>query len=82
MRAAAEDPTSALKPAQRKRIAEAAEYLDAAPTVVRVVRDAPVGEHDDQVPRAAADPVMATMLAEKFGVKTAMARLMRVMAER
>ena len=82
VRAAAEDPLTALKPAQRKRIAEAAGYLDAAPTVVRVVRDAPVGEHDDQVPREAADPVLAAALAEKFGVKTAMARLMRVMAER
>lgn len=82
VRAAAEDPLSALKPAQRKRIAEAAVYLDAAPTVVRVVRDAPVRDHDDQVPREAADPVMAAALAEKFGVKTAVARLMRVMAER
>ena len=82
VRAAAEDPASTLKPAQRKRIAEAAEYLDAAPTVVRVVRDAPVVEHDDVLPREPKDPVMATMLAEKFGVKTAMARLTRVMAER
>jgi 5'-3' exonuclease len=82
VRAAAEDPQSTLKPAQRKRIAEAAVYLDAAPTVVRVVRDAPVGDHDDRVPREAADPVMAAALAEKFGVKTAMARLMRAMAER
>jgi 5'-3' exonuclease len=82
VRAAAADPLTALKPAQRTRIAEAAGYLDAAPTVVRVVRDAPVGEHDDRVPREAADPVLAAALAEKFGVKTAMARLMRVMAER
>jgi 5'-3' exonuclease len=82
VRAAAQDPQSALKPAQRNRIAEAAEYLNAAPTVVRVVRDAPVGEHDDRLPREAADPVLATALAEKFGLKTAVARLMRVMAER
>jgi len=82
VRAAATDPTSTLKPAQRKRIAEAAAYLDAAPTVVRVVRDAPVVEHDDVLPREPKDPVMATMLAEKFGVKTAMARLTRMMAER
>ena len=82
VRAAATDPASTLKPAQRKRIAEAAAYLDAAPTVVRVVRDAPVVEHDDVLPREPKDPVMATMLAEKFGVKTAMARLTRMMAER
>jgi 5'-3' exonuclease len=82
VRAAAADPLSALKPAQRKRIAEAAGYLDAAPTVVRVVRDAPVAEHDDRVPREAKDPVMAEMLAEKFGVKAAVARLVRALAER
>ena len=82
VRAAATDPASALKPAQRKRIAEAAAYLEAAPTVVRVVRDAPVAEHDDRLPREAKDPVMATMLAEKFGVKAAMARVMRVLGER
>ena len=64
------------------RIAEAAAYLEAAPTVVRVVRDAPVAEHDDRLPREAKDPVMATMLAEKFGVKAAMARVMRVLGER
>ncbi|WP_370354594.1 5'-3' exonuclease H3TH domain-containing protein [Catenulispora sp. EB89] len=82
VRAAATDPASTLKPAQRKRIAEAVAYLDAAPTVVRVVRDAPVVEHDDVLPREPKDPVMATMLAEKFGVKAAMARVTRVMAER
>ena len=82
VRAAATDPASTLKPAQRKRIAEAAGYLDAAPTVVRVVRDAPVVEHDDVLPREAKDPIMAAMLAEKFGLKTAMARVIRVMGER
>jgi 5'-3' exonuclease len=82
VRAAATDPASALKPAQRKRIAEAAGYLDAAPTVVRVVRNAPVTEHDDRVPREAADPIMVAMLAEKFGLKAAVARVVRVMGER
>jgi 5'-3' exonuclease len=82
VRAAAADPSSALKPAQRKRIGEAAGYLDAAPTVVRVVRDAPVVEHDDRLPREPKDPIMAAMLAEKFGLKAVMSRLTRAMAER
>ena len=82
MRAAAADPASTLKPAQRKRIAEAAAYLDAAPTVVRVVRDAPRGGTRRPAAAGTEDPLMATMLAEKFGVKTAMARLTRVLAER
>lgn len=82
VRAAATDPASALKPAQRKRIGEAAAYLDAAPTVVRVVRDAPVVEHIDVLPREPKDPIMAAMLAEKFGLKAVMARVTRVMGER
>jgi 5'-3' exonuclease len=82
VRAAAEDPASALKPAQRKRIIEAAGYLDVAPTVVRVVRDAPVAEHSDLLPREPKDPIMAEMLVEKFGLKSAVARLTKIMAQR
>ncbi|NUP49390.1 MAG: 5'-3' exonuclease [Catenulispora sp.] len=82
VRAAALDPASALRPAQRTRIVEAAEYLDAAPTVVRVVRDAPVIEHDDRVPRQAEDPVALAALAEKYGLKAAVGRLEKALAER
>ena len=82
VRAAAADPASALKPAQRKRIVEAAGYLDAAPTVVRVVRDTPVVEHDDRVPAAAQDPVALAALAEKFGLKAAVNRLTKALADR
>jgi 5'-3' exonuclease len=82
VRAAALDPVSNLKPAQRKRIVEAAAYLDAAPTVVRVVRDAPVVDHDDRLPREPKDPVQLATLAEKFGLKTATARLVKALAER
>ncbi|GAA2063054.1 5'-3' exonuclease [Catenulispora yoronensis] len=82
VRAAAGDPGSALKPGQRKRIVEAAEYLDAAPTVVRVVRDAPVVEHDDRLPEAAADPGALAALAERYGLKTAVGRLEKALASR
>jgi 5'-3' exonuclease len=82
VRAAAADPASPVKPAQRKRIIEAAAYLDAAPIVVRVVRNAPVVEHDDRLPRAPKDPVLLASLAEKFGLKTVVARLTKALAER
>ncbi|GAA1956363.1 5'-3' exonuclease [Catenulispora subtropica] len=82
VRAAAVDPLSKLKPAQRKKIAEAAGYLDAAPTVVRVVRDAPVMEHDDRLPREVKDPVALAALAEEFGLKAATGRLVKALAER
>src|SRR2546423_11547070 len=82
VRAAAADPASSLKPAQRKRIIDAAAYLDAAPIVVRVVRNAPVVEHDDRLPRTPKDPVLLAALAEKYGLKTVVARLTKALAER
>ena len=41
---------------QRRKLAEAADYLEKAPAVVRVARDAPVTEHDDLLPAHAAGP--------------------------
>jgi 5'-3' exonuclease len=80
VRAAAVDPTSKLKAGQRKRIVEAAGYLDVAPTVVRVVRDAPVLEHEDRVPREVKDSEALATLAETYGLKTAAARLVKALA--
>lgn len=82
VRAAAVDPASKLKPGQRKRIVEAASYLDVAPTVVRVVRDTPVLEHEDRVPREVKDPDALATLAETYGLKTATARLVKALAAR
>ena len=82
IRTAAADPATPFKPAQRQRIIEAAAYLDAAPIVVRVVRNAPVIEHDDRLPRTPKDPVVLAALAEKFGLKTVVARLTKALAER
>lgn len=55
VRAAAADPGSALTPAQRTRITEAADYLDVAPKVVAVARDLPLGEVDSARPGLDAD---------------------------
>src|SRR5699024_8497374 len=46
VRAAAADPASALTPAQRRRITEAAGYLDVAGQVVAVARDLDLGAAD------------------------------------
>lgn len=46
IRQAATDRWSDIKPRIRRNVVEGADYLDVAPTVVRVAHDAPVGEPD------------------------------------
>jgi 5'-3' exonuclease len=70
---AAGDP--GLTPAQRRRLTEAADYLDVAPAVVRVAPDAPVAEVDDAVPRTPADPDRLVELARRWGLTSSVARL-------
>ena len=82
VRAAAADPASAMKAGVRKRIAEAAAYLDAAPTVVNVVRDAPVTAHDDALPGTPADAEALVALAERYGLARAAKRMVEVLAAR
>ncbi|MBQ6644373.1 MAG: 5'-3' exonuclease [Saccharopolyspora sp.] len=54
---AAEAGDKRLTPRVRGKLADSAEYLAAAPSVVRVVRDAPVVlDRPDPLPRSAADP--------------------------
>lgn len=60
---------------QRRRLTEAADYLAAAPTVVQVVRDAPVPTVDDRLPDAPADPDALTRLAERWGIGSSLARV-------
>ena len=57
-----------LKGAQRTRLEAAGDYLDAAPTVVQVARDAPVGAVDGVLPGAVADPVLMSRLAADYGL--------------
>jgi len=74
----------ALAPLQRRRLLEAAAYLDAAPSVVRVARDAPVPAVEDALPSTPADPDAVVALAERWGLAGPAARLvdaLRVGAE-
>jgi len=73
---------SAMKAAARRRITEAADYLDAAPVVVNVVRDTPVSEHDDRIPTKPADPDALAALTERYGLGRAVQRLADVLAAR
>ncbi len=66
--------------AQRLRLAEAADYLRVAPGVVRVAPDAPVAEVDDRVPVTPADPDRLVQLAERWGLSSSVARVVRAMS--
>jgi 5'-3' exonuclease len=59
----------------RRRLLDAAAYLDAAPGVVRVAADAPVGKIDDALPASPADPDAVVSLAERWGLAGPATRL-------
>lgn len=73
---AAESPDGGLTATQRARIAGAAEYLAAAPGVVRVVRDVPLPRLDAAVSRVPAHPEELARLAERWGLQSPVRRLL------
>lgn len=60
---------------QLRRLREAADYLAAAPVVVRVAQDAPVGDVVDAVPRTPADPDALLALAQRWGLASSVQRV-------
>lgn len=77
IRAAAEDPASALKPAVRARLQEGGAYLDVAPKVVAVALDLPLPDLDLR-PRPPAD---LGDFAEAHGLGSSLARAHRALLE-
>ena len=77
--AALDDPRSALKPAARKRLDAAREYLSVAPQVVRVRADAPTVAVDSKLPSSPADPDGLDALAERFGLGSPVRRLRKTL---
>jgi 5'-3' exonuclease len=75
--AALDDPGSALKPAVRRRLDAARDYLAVAPDVVRVHDEAPTVPVDSRLPAAPADPKELDRLAEQFGLVSPIRRLQR-----
>ena len=78
--AALDDPASGLKPAVRKKLDAARDYLAVAPQVVRVRADAAVTPVDAALPAAPAHPDKLDELAERYGVTSPIQRLTRVLA--
>ncbi|MFD0922045.1 5'-3' exonuclease [Saccharopolyspora rosea] len=75
--AAAETGDRRLTPRVRTKLTDAADYLAAAPSVVRVVRDAPVvlDRSDDAVPSAPAAPARLSELRDAWGLGASVDRL-------
>jgi 5'-3' exonuclease len=75
LREAALDPDTDLAPGPRRKILDAADYLEVAPTVVAVARDIDLGKPDLQLPRTPVDPEALKELAERWGLSSPIARL-------
>ncbi len=74
---AARDADRDVPPKTRARLAESADYLAAAPLVVRVATDAPVtGSADDRVPATPADPERVAELVERYNLGGSVNRLL------
>ena len=74
------DPGSALKPAVRKKLEAAHDYLAVAPDVVRVRADAPVTKADSALPITPAHPDLLDELAERYGLASPIKRLTKALA--
>ena len=68
-----------LSPAQRRRLADAADYLAVAPGVVRVATEAPVPEVDDALPPQP-DPDRLVALAERWGLASSIKRAVEALS--
>jgi 5'-3' exonuclease len=76
LRAAIDSGDPAIKGARRANLEAATAYLDVAPTVVRVTRDAPVAHADLALPTEVADPVLMSKVASEFGVTSSFNRVL------
>jgi len=78
--AARDSGDSGLTATQRRRLQEAAAYLEVAPMVVRVAPDAPVGEFDDRLPATPVDPEGLVELAQRWGLTSSVRRVVDAMS--
>jgi len=79
IRDAAEDPSADMAPGVRRKVRDAAAYLDVAPRVVAVVRDLDLGTPDLRL-RGVADAERAAELTQRWDLGTSAERLDAVLA--
>jgi 5'-3' exonuclease len=82
IRTAADDPASGMAPGPRRKIKDAADYLEVAPRVVAVARDLDLGAPDLTLPRTPADPDAVLALAQQWGLDSPAARLVKALTNR
>ena len=76
IRAAVDNGDARLKGARRTNLEAAADYLDVAPTVVRVAPDAPLPDTDLRLPTTVADTRLLSELASAYGLTPPIDRLL------
>ena len=78
--AAAHDPDSDMGPGPRRKIKDAADYLEVAPTVVAVARDLDLERSGATLPRTPKDPERVAELAATWGLESPVERLLDALA--
>jgi 5'-3' exonuclease len=81
LRAAADDPASNIAPSPRRKLREAADYLEVAPTVVEVARDIDLGKPDLTLPLSPVDPERLVALSDKWNLESPIARLVEALTD-
>jgi 5'-3' exonuclease len=81
IRAAALEPDSDLAPGPRRKILDAADYLDVAPKVVAVARDIDLGDLELLLPATPLDAEALTGLATRWGLNSPIARLVTTITD-
>ncbi len=76
LREAVDSGDPEIKGARRANLEAAAEYLDVAPQVVRVARDAPVEDVDLALPERVADVRLLSELASTYGITNPLNRVL------
>ena len=79
IRAAAADPDSPMAPGPRRKIKDAADYLEVAPRVVAVARELDLGSPDLALPRTPAHPDEVLALAQRWGLDSPAGRLVEAL---
>ncbi|WP_369267064.1 5'-3' exonuclease [Streptomyces harbinensis] len=79
---ALDDPMAKITRSQRAKLEAALPYLAVAPTVVRVATEVPLPDHDATLPRTPRDPAALDALAGRWGLGSALERLLTALEER
>ncbi|QDO88750.1 5'-3' exonuclease [Ornithinimicrobium ciconiae] len=79
VRQAVADGDPAIKGARRRNLEAASDYLDVAPGVVLVARDAALTDRPLTLPREIADPGTLQQFVEAYGISGPVGRLMRAL---